>query len=316
MHCPFNFIQWSITWQLDGADRFYNCFVAIISAGLKYHRRGPGKTSWENIRSSQSDNNRSIAQLPASVCYWSAQPCPALSLVHTTQLGLWLAELAGFVYSGPVLGSVWPSLARGVSLETVIGVTWTLWHLETCTELRHQHFTNSHQGELQIRGLEDEAGLCFWRGLLCDIGAWVGWMGWQFYKACKNILDIVFDVWIRRGGGINKARLLHSVAMSVAEIKIILVDIDIVHIGESSHMSSTCCLAKHTSLHPIGTQHIQLIPSYIDTTSIIILPPLVIRVGVLSFVSLWFSEIWPRFSHHNDDVNTAGPGPVSRLLSC
>ena len=98
--------------------------------------------------------------------------------------------------------------------------------------------------------------------------------------------------------------------MSVAEIKIILVDIDIVHIGESSHMSSTCCLAKHTSLHPIGTQHIQLIPSYIDTTSIIILPPLVIRVGVLSFVILWFSEIWPRFSHHNDDVNSAGPGLV------
>ena len=174
MHCPFNFIQWSITWQLDGADRFYNCFVAISSAGLKYHRRGPGKTSWENIRSSQSDNNRSISPQPQqhsprhnSVCYWSTQPCSALSLVHTTQLGLWLAELAGFVYSGPVLGSVWPSLARGVSVETVIGVTWTLWHLETCTtEIRHQHISNSHQGELQIRVLEDEAGqdsLCLWR---------------------------------------------------------------------------------------------------------------------------------------------------------
>ena len=137
------------------------------------------KGSWQNILgkhsllSSQSDNNRSISPQPQqhsprhnSVCYWSTQPCPALSLVHTTQLGLWLAELAGFVYSGPVLGSVWPSLARGVSVETVIGVTWTLWHLETCTELRHLHITNSHQGELQIRVLEDEAGqdsLCLWR---------------------------------------------------------------------------------------------------------------------------------------------------------
>ena len=100
-----------------------------------------------------------------------------------------------------------------------------LWHLETCTaELRQIHKSNSHQGELQIRVLEDEAGqdsvcvsgecVCSMRGLLCDAGAWVGWMGWQFYKACKNILDIVFDVWIRRGWRINKTVALCSVLCS------------------------------------------------------------------------------------------------------
>ena len=118
MHCPFNFIQWSITWQLDGADRFYNCFVAIISAGLKYHRRGPGKTSWENIRSSQSDNNRSIAQSslsskprsaigphnPALPSHWSTQPSSGSDWLSSP--GLFTAARC-WVQSGRVWRGEW-----------------------------------------------------------------------------------------------------------------------------------------------------------------------------------------------------------------
>ena len=229
MHCPFNFIQWSITWQLDGAGRFYNCFVAISSAGLKYHRRGPGKTSWENIRSYPHNLITTVASLlslsntvpgttrsaigahnPAPPSHWSTQPSSGCDWLSSpglfTAARCWVQS--GRVWRGEWVWSLWselpghcdtwrPAPSSGTSTSPTV----------TKVSYRSESWKMRQAKTLCVSG----GCVCSWRGLLCDAGAWVGWMGWHFYKACKNILDIVFDVWIRRGWRINKTVALCSV---------------------------------------------------------------------------------------------------------
>ena len=214
MHCPFNFIQWSITWQLDGADRFYNCFAAIISAARVWNitegvlAKHLGKTfaphnlittvaSLLSLSNTVPGTTRSAIgphnHVPPS--HWSTQPSSGSDWLSSpglfTAARCWVQS--GRVWRGEWVWSLWSELPGHCDTWRPAPSSGT-YTSPTVTKVsyRSESWKMRQAKTLCVCG----GCVCSWRGLLCDAGAWVGWLADIFTRLVKTywILYLMFGL--------------------------------------------------------------------------------------------------------------------------